>query len=114
MSRTGAFWGFILVGMYRTGAFGRMILAKMCRMGGLRAHFVVHVCGFAFQSADDIVFFQLLQVSKRKVITRGRGIRIMFAHSHTYPHTLHRFMGHRRMQSYSHSRIVSSSHAVVL
>ena len=49
-----------MVGMSRTGAFGRMILAKMCRMGGLRAHFVVHVCGFAFQSADDIVFFAVV------------------------------------------------------
>ena len=66
MSRTGAFWGFILVGMSRTGAFGRMVLAKMCCIGGLRAHFVVNVCGFAFQSADDIVFFNCCKFQSGK------------------------------------------------
>ena len=56
MSRTGASGGFILARMSRTGAFGRMVLAKMCCIGGIRAHCVVNVCGFAFQSADVIVF----------------------------------------------------------
>ena len=115
MSRTGAYWGFMLVGMSRTGALGRIILAKMCRVwgGGIRAHAVVNVHGCAFRSADDIVFSIAASVQAESNYHR-EGIRIMFAHSHTYPHTLHRFMCHRRMQSYSHSRIVSYSHAAIL
>ena len=62
-----------MVEMSRTGAFGRMILAKMCRMVGLRAHFVVHVCGFAFQSADGIVFFSVVASFQAESNYQGEG-----------------------------------------
>ena len=79
MSRAGAFGGIILVGMSRTGALGRIILAKMCRARGVRAHFMLNIDGFAFQSADYIA---ILNWPKREIRTRGRHIRIMLSYSH--------------------------------
>ena len=54
MSGAGALGAIILVRMCCTGALGRIVLAKMCRIGGVRAHFIVHIHGFVFQSADYI------------------------------------------------------------
>ena len=61
MSRTGAFGAIILVRMSCTRALGRIILAKMCRSGCVRAHFIVNIDGFAFQSAD---YTAILDASK--------------------------------------------------